>query len=75
MGLYLVMFAINLPASILIVPLMEKVATYLGWSLGEAPHILITQVTAMLINTALLLIVLAGARRIRSVFKAHDGAD
>lgn len=75
MGLYLVMFAINLPVSILIFPIMEKIATVLGWNLGETPHILITQVASTLANAALLLIVLAGARTIRGVFKARDGAD
>ena len=63
MGLYLSLMVLNLPASVFVLPLVERLALALGWTLGAAPHVWATQVAAMLTNLAFLTAAARLARR------------
>lgn len=54
LGLYVLLMAINLPASFVIVPGMENVSLALGWVLGAPVHVYATQIFCMAANGALL---------------------
>ena len=63
--LYLLLMAINLPASLVIVPGMEEVSLALGWILGGPPHVWATQLACMTLNGSLLAGMVKIARRLR----------
>jgi hypothetical protein len=48
--LYLLLMALNLPDSLVVVPGMEEFAMALGWVIGGATHVWVTQVTCMVVN-------------------------
>lgn len=53
-GLWLLLMAINLPASIAIEPEMETMSLAFNWDLGSPIHVLTTQLTYMVVNGAFL---------------------
>ena len=53
-GLWLLLMAINLPASIAIETEMEAMSLALNWDLGSPIHIWTTQLTYMVVNGACL---------------------
>jgi hypothetical protein len=55
LGLYLLLMAINLPASFVIVPGIEKVSLSMGWVLGAPVHVYSTQLSCMAANGVFLI--------------------
>ena len=68
MGLYVLLFAVNLPSSLAVVPQMESLSQSLGWILGHPVHILATQLACMALNALLLAAIVAIASKIVAVF-------
>ena len=62
--LHLLMMAINLPASLVIVPGMEEASLALGWVLGGPAHVWATELASLAVNGALLGSLLRIARRL-----------
>lgn len=54
MGLYLLLLWLNLPASLVVLPMSERLASVAGFALGGAAHVCATQVAALAANGVLL---------------------
>ncbi len=65
MGLYLFVLFLNLPGSIVVVPLMEQVSSDLGWVAGKTAHVIATQAVCILINATFFIVLTAACSRIR----------
>ncbi len=65
LGLYLLLMVINLPASFVIVPGMEKASQSLDWVLGAPTHVYSTQLSCMIVNGAFLLALMKIVQKIR----------
>lgn len=65
LGLYLLLMAINLPASFVIVPGMEKVSLSMGWVLGAPVHVYSTQLSCMAVNGVFLIVLIKILRKYR----------
>jgi hypothetical protein len=54
MGLYLLILWLNLPASLVVVPVSEQLASAAGLALGGPAHVWATQVASLAANGALI---------------------
>jgi hypothetical protein len=68
-SLYLALGALNLPASLIALPLSERVAEALGVTIGSASHVWGAQVASMALNGALI----AGAITVCRHLRRPDG--
>jgi hypothetical protein len=62
LGLYLVLFMLNLPASAVVLPLSERLSTTAGWSSGSAAQVLLVQGMCMAVNAVLLAAVVRASK-------------
>lgn len=51
MGLHLAMMALNLPSSVVLVPTVESLSLASGLTLGAAPHVILTELLCVTVNS------------------------
>ena len=74
LGLYLFLTAINLPSSLVMVPLMEGASLAVGLVLGKPMHVWATQIACMTTNGVFLLALVAIVRKLRSTHSGDGSA-
>ena len=72
-GLWLLLFAINLPSSLAVEPEMATISLALNWNLGAPMHVWTTQLACMIVNGASLFALAAIIAKLRGARRGRDG--
>jgi len=72
LGLYIWMLVANLPLSLITLPLSERMAGSLGWALGGAAHVWITEMFTLTANSSLILVIGYAVVRLRARYRHRN---